>query len=56
MSEDRIVIDLQNGFFPVGASAVPGADQVVKPINALIGTAGTVILSQDWNPKGVVLQ
>ena len=47
MSNALIIIDVQNDFCPGGALAVPGGDEVVDPINALIGTAEMVILSQD---------
>lgn len=51
MSNALIIIDVQNDFCPGGALAVPGGDEVVDPINALIGTAEMVILSQDWHPE-----
>jgi nicotinamidase/pyrazinamidase len=51
MSDALIVIDVQNDFCPGGALAVPGGDEVVEPINALIETAEMVILSQDWHPQ-----
>ena len=50
MSDALIVIDVQNDFCPGGALAVPGGNEVVDPINALIETAQMVILSQDWHP------
>ena len=51
MSNALIIIDVQNDFCPGGALAVPGGDEVVDSINALIGTAEMVILSQDWHPE-----
>ena len=51
MSNALIIIDVQNDFCPGGALAVPGGDEVVDPINALIETAEMVILSQDWHPE-----
>ncbi len=45
-----IVVDVQNDFLPGGALAVPQGDEVVEPINRLIGTASTVVLTADWHP------
>lgn len=47
-----IVIDVQNDFCPQGALAVPDGDAVIGPVNALIGHAGNVVLTQDWHPAG----
>ncbi len=47
-----IVIDVQNDFCPGGALAVPGGDEVVPEINALIASSEHVILTQDWHPAG----
>ncbi|KAA8606487.1 nicotinamidase [Salipiger aestuarii] len=47
-----IVIDVQNDFCPGGALAVAGGDEVVEPINALMGAFDAVILTQDWHPAG----
>ena len=52
MTQALIVIDVQNDFCPGGALAVPGGDEVVAPINALMGEFETVILTQDWHPAG----
>lgn len=52
MSRALIVIDVQNDFCPGGALAVAGGDEIVAPINALMGEFDTVILTQDWHPKG----
>ena len=52
MSKALIVIDVQNDFCPGGALAVPGGDEIVGPINALMGELQTVILTQDWHPAG----
>ena len=45
-----LVIDVQNDFCPGGALAVPGGDEIVPGINALMAEAGAVILTQDWHP------
>jgi len=47
-----IVIDVQNDFCPGGALAVPGGDEIVSGINALMGEFPAVILTQDWHPAG----
>ncbi|WP_299876761.1 bifunctional nicotinamidase/pyrazinamidase [uncultured Sulfitobacter sp.] len=47
-----IVIDVQNDFCPGGALAVPGGDEIVAGINALMADADAVILTQDWHPAG----
>ncbi|MFC4214486.1 bifunctional nicotinamidase/pyrazinamidase [Pseudophaeobacter arcticus] len=52
MTQALIVIDVQNDFCPGGALAVPGGDEVVAPINALMADFETVILTQDWHPAG----
>jgi nicotinamidase/pyrazinamidase len=45
-----IVVDVQNDFCPGGALAVERGDEVVAPVNRLIGKAEHVILTQDWHP------
>ncbi len=45
-----IVIDLQRDFCPGGALAVPGGDEIVAPINAIMPDFNAVILTQDWHP------
>jgi len=47
-----LVIDVQNDFCTGGALAVPDADAVVPVINSLIPLYSTVVLTQDWHPKG----
>ena len=47
-----IVIDVQNDFCPGGALAVPGGDDIVPGINALMSKFGVVVLTQDWHPAG----
>lgn len=47
-----IVIDVQNDFCPGGALAVPGGDEIVAPINALMAEVDAVVLTQDWHPAG----
>ncbi|MEW2914914.1 bifunctional nicotinamidase/pyrazinamidase [Leisingera sp. JC11] len=52
MTQALIVVDVQNDFCPGGALAVPGGDEVVAPINAMIDRFDAVILTQDWHPAG----
>ncbi|MEL7165049.1 MAG: bifunctional nicotinamidase/pyrazinamidase [Pseudomonadota bacterium] len=52
MSHALIVIDVQNDFCPGGALAVPGGDEIVSGINALMDHAPAVVLTQDWHPAG----
>ena len=47
-----IVIDVQNDFCPGGALAVPGGDEIVAGINALMADFDAVVLTQDWHPAG----
>lgn len=47
-----IVIDVQNDFCPGGALAVTGGNEIVDPINRLMGDYDAVILTQDWHPGG----
>lgn len=47
-----IVIDVQNDFCPGGALAVPGGDEIVAPINAMMDEFDAVVLTQDWHPAG----
>ncbi|WP_170479573.1 bifunctional nicotinamidase/pyrazinamidase [Ruegeria arenilitoris] len=50
MTHALLVIDVQNDFCPGGALAVPGGDEVVAPINAMMADFDAVILTQDWHP------
>ena len=52
MTHALIVVDVQNDFCPGGALAVPGGDEIVSPINAMMAEFDTVILTQDWHPEG----
>lgn len=52
MTHALLVIDVQNDFCPGGALAVPGGDEIVDPINAMIDDFDAVILTQDWHPAG----
>ena len=52
MTQALIVIDVQNDFCPGGALAVPGGDEIVSGINALMPDFGVRVLTQDWHPAG----
>ena len=52
MTQALIVIDMQKDFCPGGALAVPGGDEIVAGINALMTQFPAVILTQDWHPAG----
>jgi nicotinamidase/pyrazinamidase len=47
-----IVVDVQNDFCPGGALAVPKGDEVVPVINRLAARFESVVLTQDWHPRG----
>ncbi len=49
--EAILVIDVQNDFCPGGALAVPGGDQILVPINALVAEFVVRVFTQDWHPK-----
>jgi nicotinamidase/pyrazinamidase len=48
--EALIVIDLQNDFCTGGALAVPGGEEIVPRVNALLDEFQTRIFTQDWHP------
>ncbi|CUK07827.1 nicotinamidase/pyrazinamidase [Ruegeria denitrificans] len=50
MPHALLVIDVQNDFCPGGALAVPGGDEIVTQINAMMDNFDAVILTQDWHP------
>ena len=52
MTKALIVIDVQNDFCPGGALAVPGGDEIVDGINAMMPEFDAVVLTQDWHPAG----
>jgi nicotinamidase/pyrazinamidase len=47
-----VVVDVQNDFIPGGALAVPRGDEVVPAINRLAARFESVVLTQDWHPRG----
>lgn len=52
MNEALIVVDVQIDFCPGGALPVPGGDSVVAGINSIMEDYKTVVLTQDWHPRG----
>jgi nicotinamidase/pyrazinamidase len=49
-----IVVDLQNDFCGGGALAVEGGELVAEPVNGILHRFDSVVLTQDWHPKGHV--
>jgi nicotinamidase/pyrazinamidase len=49
-TEALIVVDVQNDFCPGGALPVPGGDEVVPEINALLDEFALRVFTQDWHP------
>jgi nicotinamidase/pyrazinamidase len=45
-----LLIDLQNDFMPGGALAVPGGDEIIPVVNALISKFDLIVATQDWHP------
>ena len=52
MAHALLVIDVQNDFCPGGALGVPGGDDIVPLINAMMKDFDAVVLTQDWHPAG----
>jgi len=52
VDEALIIIDIQNDFCPGGALAVNEGDEIVAGVNALMPEFQTIVLTQDWHPKG----
>jgi nicotinamidase/pyrazinamidase len=51
-----LVVDVQPDFCPGGALPVRGGDEILAPIEALMGRGlfGVVVATQDWHPRGHV--
>ncbi|RYD22074.1 MAG: bifunctional nicotinamidase/pyrazinamidase [Verrucomicrobiaceae bacterium] len=45
-----LLIDVQNDFLPGGALAVPGGDEIIPLVNALIPQFELIVATQDWHP------
>ena len=50
-----IIVDVQNDFCPGGSLAVPGGDEVIRPLNKMIEFAikqrWKIYASRDWHPE-----
>jgi nicotinamidase/pyrazinamidase len=47
-----IIVDVQNDFCPGGSLAIPEGDVIVPLVNRLARRFETVVLTQDWHPRG----
>ena len=45
-----LLIDIQNDFLPGGALAVPGGDEIIPVVNALMPGFEMIVATQDWHP------
>ena len=45
-----LLIDIQNDFMPGGALAVPGGDEIIPVVNALMADFDLIVATQDWHP------
>ncbi len=45
-----LLIDLQNDFLPGGTLAVPGGDEIIPIVNALLPGFDRIVATQDWHP------
>lgn len=45
-----LLIDIQNDFLPGGALAVPGGDEIIPIVNALMPGFELIVATQDWHP------
>jgi len=45
-----LLIDIQNDFMPGGALAVPGGDEIIPMVNALMADFDLIVATQDWHP------
>lgn len=55
MTKAILIVDAQYDFFPGGALAVTGGNEIIDPINRLVEKTGyPVFISQDWHPEETV--
>ena len=45
-----LIIDIQNDFLPGGALAVPGGDEIIPLVNAMMPGFELIVATQDWHP------
>lgn len=50
MKHALLLIDIQNDFLPGGALAVPGGDEIIPIVNAMVDSFDLVVATQDWHP------
>ena len=50
MSRALLIIDFQNDFTSGGALAVPGGDEIAKPVKRLADQFDHVFATRDWHP------
>ena len=46
-----VIVDVQNGFLPGGALAVPEGDLIIPVINEMQSQFDLVVATQDWHPE-----
>lgn len=49
-SDALIIVDLQNDFCAGGTLAVPGGEELAKPLNELMKSFPWIVTTQDWHP------
>lgn len=54
MKSGLLIVDVQRDFCPGGALPAPGGDEVIAPINLLMGHVPLIIASKDWHPAETV--
>jgi nicotinamidase/pyrazinamidase len=45
-----LLIDIQSDFLPGGTLAVPGGDEIIPVVNALLPHFDLIVATQDWHP------
>ena len=45
-----VIIDVQNDFLQKGSLEVPSGNDVIEPINEIIGNYALVVATKDWHP------
>lgn len=50
ISRALLLIDIQNDFLPGGSLAVADGDEIIPPINRILGNYDLIVATQDWHP------
>lgn len=50
MHNALLLVDIQNDFMPGGALPVPRANEIIEPINRMMGSFDWILASKDWHP------